>query len=289
MKNAMHRVAGKHPSALRRERSSARGPAVPASRLERTLSELACVANALTASRQEAQAAWAYIQALTQVNAQLHSDLVEVARREAEVRDFAYHDSLTGLPNRRLLLDRLGQALAQAARQHNQVVLLLLDLDSFKSVNDRLGHAAGDKLLQVVARRLTDAIRGADTACRYGGDEFLVMLPEVDGAGTAAAVRGKLKLALSEPYIVDGYRIHMTTSMGVVAYPTDGLTEEDLIRLADCALYRAKARSGDALIDALPGKAGMEANTQYPAAFQQSGQSRNEDAVLQTEAGTTST
>jgi diguanylate cyclase (GGDEF)-like protein len=151
-----------------------------------------------------------------------------------------------------LLLDRLKQAVAQAARQHKQVVLLLLDLDGFKSVNDRLGHAGGDKLLQAVASRLTDTIRGADTACRYGGDEFLIMLPEVDNPDMGAAVWGKLKLALSGAYIVDGYQIRLTVSMGSAVYPTDGRTDEELIRKADDALYRAKTRSGNASIKALP-------------------------------------
>jgi diguanylate cyclase (GGDEF)-like protein len=240
--------------------------------LRRALSELADVTQALTTSRHEGQAAWEHIQSLTEINSRLSRELVDLARREAQVRDFAYHDELTGLPNRRLLLDRLKQAVAQAARQHKQVVLLLLDLDGFKSVNDRLGHAGGDKLLQTVARRLTDGIRGADTACRYGGDEFLIMLPEVDNPGLPAAVWGKLKLVLDEPYIIDGYHIRLTTSMGGVVYPTDGKTDEELIRKADDGLYRAKARSGNALIKALPREAREKAEPQNPAAFQESAQ-----------------
>jgi diguanylate cyclase (GGDEF)-like protein len=145
------------------------------------------------------------------------------------------------------------------------VVLLLLDLDGFKSVNDRLGHAGGDKLLQAVARRLTDGIRGADTACRYGGDEFLIMLPEVDNPGRAAAVWTKLKLVLGEPYIIDGYQVRLTVSMGCVVYPTDGHTDQELIRRADGALYRAKARSENALIEALPRRTTVQADTQCSA------------------------
>ncbi len=239
-------------STLRAGRANARAGMVPAAQLQRVRSELADLTQALTTSRQEVQVAREHIQTLTEINSRLNRELIELARREAQVRDFAYHDELTGLPNRRLLLDRLKQAVAQAARQHKQVVLLLLDLDSFKSVNDRLGHAGGDKLLQAVARRLTDGIRGADTACRYGGDEFLIMLTEVDNPGIAAAVWGKLKLALSAPYIIDGYQIRLTVSMGGVVYPTDGQTDEELIRRADGALYRAKARSGNASVKALP-------------------------------------
>jgi len=219
--------------------------------MHRALSELADVMHALTLSRQQTHAALERVQSLTERNSLLERELTELARREAQVREFAYHDELTGLPNRRLLLDRLNQAMAQAARQDKQVILLLLDLDGFKTVNDRLGHAGGDKLLQAVAKRLTAGIRGADTACRYGGDEFLIMLPEVDDPGVATAVWTNLKLALDEPYIIDGYRVRLTISMGSVVYPTDGHTDQELIRRADGALYRAKARSENALIEAL--------------------------------------
>ena len=206
---------------------------------------------ALSISRQRQVLLSSSIQTLTERNSRLDRQLAELAQREAQIREFAYHDELTGLPNRRLLLDRLKQAMAQAARQDKQVVLLLLDLDGFKSVNDTLGHSAGDKLLQDVAKRLRDSIRGADTACRYGGDEFLIMLPEVDEAGMVASVSAKLKLALGKPFFIDRHHVRLTTSMGAVVYPTDGHTGQELIRRADGALYRAKARSEDAVIEAL--------------------------------------
>ena len=249
-------------SSLRARRSNAKAATVPASHLHRALSELADVMRALTSSRQQAHAALEQLRTLTALNSQLERELIALARREAQVREFAYHDELTGLPNRRLLLDRLKQAMAQAARQDKQVVLLLLDLDGFKSVNDRLGHAAGDKLLQAVAKRLTDGIRSGDTVCRYGGDELLIMLPEVDDAGMAAAAWTKLKLALGEPYIINGYQVRLTISMGSVVYPTDGYTDQELIRRADAALYRAKVRSQDALIEALPRRTTAQADTQ---------------------------
>jgi len=150
---------------------------------------------------------------------------------------------LTGLPNRSLLRDRLNQAIVQAARQNKQVGLLLLDLDGFKIVNDRLGHATGDKVLQRVAERLLSCIRGADTACRYGGDEFVILLPEIDGEKSAAEVAQKLHAHLAMPYIVDGNAIAVTSSIGIAVYPCDGSSQDDLIRRADVAMYLAKAHN----------------------------------------------
>jgi diguanylate cyclase len=268
MKSAMSGGGRAESRTARAGNGSARGTAIPAMRVQRERSELGDIRQALAISRRDAQVAREHVQSLTEINSRLNQELIELARREAQVRDFAYHDELTGLPNRRLLLDRLNQALAQAARQYRQVVLLLLDLDAFKSVNDKLGHAGGDKLLQAVAGRLTDGIRGADTACRYGGDEFLIMLPDVDKPRMAAAVWAKLKMALGEPYFIDGYEIRLTCSMGAVVYPTDGRTDEALIQKADDALYRAKARHGSASIKALPREIWAEADTPDPATFQ---------------------
>jgi diguanylate cyclase len=271
MKNVLRGGVRADPSAVRTRYVNSRGTAIPATQVQRRPSELADITQALTISRQDAQAAREHIQSLIEINSRLNRELIELARREAQVRDFAYHDELTGLPNRRLLLDRLNQALAQAARQHKQVVLLLLDLDGFKSVNDKLGHAGGDKLLQAVARRLTEGIRGADTACRYGGDEFVIMLPEVDNPRMAAAVWGKLKMALGEPYFIDGYQIRLTASMGAVVYPTDGQTDKELIRMADRALYRAKDRGGDSATNVFPMETWEEVEARDPAVFQQPG------------------
>jgi len=169
--------------------------------------------------------------------------LIRLAQRVAQARHFAYHDELTGLPNRSLLLDRLRQAVAQASRQHKQVALLFLDLDGFKGVNDRFGHAAGDTLLQQVAERLAACIRGGDTACRYGGDEFVIMLPEIDGAESAAAVAQKIHGHLAAPYVVDGQAITVTASIGAAVYPADGKDCSELIKQADIAMYLAKVHS----------------------------------------------
>ena len=173
----------------------------------------------------------------------LRQKVIWLEQEVARVRHFAYHDELTGLPNRSLLLDRLNQAIVQAARQQKQVGLLLLDLDGFKCVNDRLGHATGDILLQRVAQRLLCCIRGADTACRYGGDEFVILLPEVDGEKNAAEVAQKLRAYLAKPYVVGDQSIALTASIGVAVYPRDGSNQTDLIRRADIAMYLAKAHN----------------------------------------------
>jgi diguanylate cyclase (GGDEF)-like protein len=214
--------------------------------------ELAGVRRALTKSQRETKIACREIESLTKANFQLKSKLMRLAQKEAQARTFAYFDELTGLPNRRLLQDRLRQAIAQGARRHKRVVLLLLDLDDFKSINDKLGHAAGDKVLRAVAERLAAGIRGADTACRYGGDEFVIMLPEVEDARMAAAVSEKLRGALSSPYVIDGFEICMTASAGSVVYPYEGESPVELMEKADAALYRAKTTRGQVSITTLP-------------------------------------
>jgi diguanylate cyclase len=180
------------------------------------------------------------VEFLTACNARLQQELVALAQKEAQARHLAYHDELTGLPNRSLLQDRFHQAIAQAQRRRKPLALLLLDLDEFKRVNDKLGHASGDKLLKALAERLGAGIRGADTACRYGGDEFVVMLSEIDNSHTAAALAVELGTRLGQPYVIDGYQIHITVSVGTAVYPTDGKTYDVLMKHADLAMYRAK-------------------------------------------------
>ena len=158
----------------------------------------------------------------------------------AQVRHHAYHDTLTGLPNRGLLLDRFDRALAQASRRDGHVAVLMLDLDDFKLVNDRFGHGVGDQLLQGVARRLEATIRDADTVCRYGGDEFIILLPEVDGRQGAVAVAQKVQASLSGPFLVNGYSITVGACIGIAVYPMDGIAPSDLLQRADAAMYGAK-------------------------------------------------
>jgi diguanylate cyclase len=166
--------------------------------------------------------------------------LIRLAKKCNRARHFAYHDELTELPNRRLLLDRLKQAMAQSVRQHKQVALLFVDLDRFKSINDRFGHFAGDQLLQQVAGRLTACIRNGDTVCRYGGDEFVVMLTGIDAQESAEVLADKIRVRLSPSYLLDGHVIEMTASIGVAVYQADGQTCNDFIKQADIAMYLAK-------------------------------------------------
>jgi diguanylate cyclase (GGDEF)-like protein len=183
-----------------------------------------------------------YVRILERSNAQLTRKVARLQQALARARHIASHDLLTGLPNRSLLLDRLKQATLQAERQHKAVGVLLLDLDGFKHVNDELGHAAGDELLQQVAERLSECIRGCDTACRYGGDEFVIMLPEIGGAEDADAVARKIRARLSEPYRLDGSAVRVSASIGTAVFKSGGADYgEQLIGEADAAMYRAKA------------------------------------------------
>jgi diguanylate cyclase (GGDEF)-like protein len=214
-------------------------------------SDLADLREALANSQRETRVARTIVRELEQINSYLAREVARLEENEAKALALACYDELTGLPNRRLLRDRLGQAMAQGIRQDKQVALLLVDLDGFKSINDRLGHAAGDKLLQAVAKRLVDSIRAADTACRYGGDEFVIMLPGVDHPALAAAVMDKVRARLSEPYVIDGFRIRMGASVGTAYFPEGGRDYEELLKTADAALYHAKVKSCKADITAL--------------------------------------
>jgi diguanylate cyclase (GGDEF)-like protein len=177
---------------------------------------------------------------LAERNAALERELCAARQREAAALRLAYHDPLTGLANRTLLEDRLRQALVTARRRKHSVALLLLDLDGFKRVNDELGHAAGDELLRIAAGRLSAVTRGADTACRYGGDEFVVMLPHIDHPAETEHVAAKIRARLADPYLIDGNEVRITASLGTAVYPADGSTCEELMRQADSAMYREK-------------------------------------------------
>lgn len=168
-------------------------------------------------------------------------DVSERRRNLEEIRSLAYYDVLTGLPNRRLLLDRLGQALAQAQRHQRALAVMFLDLDRFKEVNDSLGHDAGDELLKIVAQRLILCVRSGDTVSRQGGDEFVVILSEIAQQEDAQLVAEKILETLMEPAVVQGRRINITTSIGIAVHSVG--SENDAMRLlkkADLAMYEAK-------------------------------------------------
>jgi diguanylate cyclase (GGDEF)-like protein len=155
-------------------------------------------------------------------------------------RSAAQHDFLTGLPNRMLLNDRISQAISFAPRLNRKVAVLFLDLDGFKHINDSLGHAIGDKLLQSIAKRLVTCVRATDTVSRQGGDEFVVLLSEMAQSEDAAITARRLLQALSEVHFIDHHELHVTASIGVSVYPDDGSNTETLIKNADTAMYQSK-------------------------------------------------
>ncbi|MYL24898.1 EAL domain-containing protein [Halomonas alkaliantarctica] len=152
----------------------------------------------------------------------------------------AQHDALTNLPNRILLSERLSRAMGLAKRHKHQVALLYLDLDAFKAINDSLGHAIGDLLLQSVAGRLSECVRDTDTICRQGGDEFVVLLSEIEKSQDAARIAEKILNALAEPYPINNHELSVTTSIGISLYPDHGTDEYTLLDNADTAMYHAK-------------------------------------------------
>jgi diguanylate cyclase (GGDEF)-like protein/PAS domain S-box-containing protein len=166
---------------------------------------------------------------------------VSVERAMAvEMVHSAQHDFLTGLPNRMLLNDRIGQAIALSPRHLKKVAVLFLDLDGFKHINDSLGHPMGDKLLQSIANRLVDCVRATDTVSRQGGDEFVVLLSEVERPENIGIPARRMLRALAETHSFETNDLHITASIGVSVYPDDGLDAETLIRNADTAMYQAK-------------------------------------------------
>lgn len=169
------------------------------------------------------------------------NDITERKRAEASIRYMADHDALTGLPNRNLLIDRLGMAMRQATRSQTQVALLLLDLDQFKQVNDSLGHHIGDELLLAVARRILAQVRSVDTVARLGGDEFVVVVTDVTSKDELHDLVEQISKAVSMPLTLDRYELHVTPSIGGCVFPQDGEDAGTLLKKADVAMYRVKA------------------------------------------------
>jgi len=169
-----------------------------------------------------------------------HSLAEEIDQAKVRMAHLAQHDALTDLPNRILLHERLVQSIALAHRQGKRLAVMFMDLDHFKYINDSLGHAVGDQLLQSVAKRLTESVRSTDTVCRQGGDEFVVLLADVEHAEDAALSAQKILDAFTVSHRIEHFELHVTVSIGISIYPDDGQDAETLIKNADTAMYQAK-------------------------------------------------
>lgn len=185
----------------------------------------------------------------------IYDDITKIKQSEERVDHLVHHDSLTDLPNRVLLTDRLQQAISQSKRERTYTTLMALNLDQFRPVNDVFGFDVGDQLLKEAAARLQDCIRKSDTAARIGGDEFLILLPLIEEERDATVVAEKIRLALSEPFRLDGNDIYVSASIGIAVFPRDGDTCKRLIKNADTAMYHAKKNGGNVAEYYLPGMA----------------------------------
>lgn len=174
------------------------------------------------------------------INHELKTEIGERQRAEERIWHLAYHDTLTGLPNRMLLQERLSHALTYAQRRQGMIGVLFIDLDRFKMVNDSLGHGMGDRLLQAVAERLLTTVRSGDTVARRGGDEFVLVLPEITDPGGAVQVADHILESLSSPFKLDKQVLYATPSIGISIYPEDGEDVDTLLKHADIAMYAAK-------------------------------------------------
>lgn len=166
----------------------------------------------------------------------------QVQLAQVELDHLAHHDTLTGLPNRVLLYDRLAQAISLAQRSGKQFAVLFMDLDGFKHINDSLGHSVGDELLRSVGKRLLGCVRQSDTICRQGGDEFVALITDIDHAEDAALSVQKMLAAIALPHHIDHHDLHISASIGISIYPADGKDAEALIKQADTAMYHAKEK-----------------------------------------------
>lgn len=167
-------------------------------------------------------------------------DISERKQAEEKLLHMAFHDPLTGLPNRMLFNDRAEQAIAMTRRDNEVLALLFIDIDRFKAINDSLGHAAGDRLICEVADRLSECVRESDTVSRFGGDEFNLMLTQVHNQSDTELIAHKILLALRRPFNIEGHELHVTASIGIALFPRDGSDVQTLIKNSDMALYRAK-------------------------------------------------
>jgi diguanylate cyclase (GGDEF)-like protein/PAS domain S-box-containing protein len=169
-------------------------------------------------------------------------DITKRKEAEVKIRKMAYHDALTGLPNRVLFVDRLKLAMAHAQRTRKRLAVMLLDLDQFKDINDTHGHNVGDQLLHSVGKRLAELLRKSDTLSRMGGDEFFLLFPALTQVNDAATIAQKIMEVFQEPFVFDDHKLSITTSIGIALYPDDGEQVDILLINADIAMYQAKEK-----------------------------------------------
>ncbi len=205
--------------------------------------DVSAVTRALDSSRRQLSASRQQEVDLLRQCSLLNEKVQSLELALAKANQFAHYDELTGLPNRRLLLDRFIQAAALANRHKQFLALLFFDANEFKRVNDILGHDAGDKLLQQVATRLSGSIRKSDTACRYGGDEFVVLLNEISDQEHVIKALKKIRAELASLYKIDGYPIQLTMSDGLALYPRDAQSFTDLMQFADRSMFNNKTNN----------------------------------------------
>ena len=184
---------------------------------------------------------------LVEINASLERVIDKKEEAEQTLQYLAYHDELTGLPNRNTLVDRIGQSIKKCSREQQRMGILFLDLDRFKNVNDSLGHTVGDELIQQVSARLHSTLRNNDTISRNGGDEFVVVVEELGDTNEVIHVAKKIISCLTETFEIQSHKIHLGVSVGISIYPSDGETPLVLLRNADTAMYRAKIAGGNQL------------------------------------------
>ena len=185
------------------------------------------------------------VAALRMVNAHLIREIARLKQREAQVQWLAERDALTGLYNRRRLLEKTDSAIEEAARSQQRVGLLFIDLDGFKAINDEYGHAVGDKILIAVGARIAGRVRIGDIVCRYGGDEFVVLLPRLAGTEDAIKVADMIRSRLAGQYFIDDRVLRMTAAIGVAISSDDGESAQELLQRADEFMYREKGRDRD--------------------------------------------
>ena len=183
-----------------------------------------------------------------QINELYQKKLHGNAYYNQKIKELAYHDHLTGLPNRLLLNDRLNQSILLAKRTEKIIGVMYLDLDNFKMVNDTIGHEQGDVLLKLVAQRLTDTLRACDTVSRVGGDEFLILADNIADINAITKITKRIIDLFTEPFDIKGQKFYISTSVGIAVYPTDGEDVETLIKNADMAMYKAKEKGNNQFI-----------------------------------------